>query len=239
MYMHGGGFTAGSIESIDTTLRNLAKLTGWLVASVEYRLAPEHPYPAAPADCYAAFLHLASRASSLNIDPARIVVAGESAGGLLAAVVALQARDRRGPRLAGFVCLYPLTDLRDQCSYPSMAEHDGNVFHIRDLRGFLNLYLPPGVDRSQATVSPGLAADLSGLPPALIVSCDFDPIRDEGRVFARRLSEAGVAVDAINMPGMIHAVMPLAGLLPEAYAQMITHIRSFLGRHVPAGTSAG
>lgn len=228
LYFHGGAFTGGSIAGYDTALRRLSHATGWIVAAAQYRLAPEHPYPAAPEDCHAALIRLANHGSSLGIDPTRIVAAGDSAGGLLAASVALMTRDRHGPQLAGIACLYPNFDLRADRFYPSMAAHDGKVFNLRHLHGLLDLYLPDGIDRSEPYASPGLAPDLTGLPPALILTCECDPICDEGNYFAKRLRGAGVIVDDVRLNGMIHGVVPMMGLLPNGAALMMSSICSYL-----------
>jgi acetyl esterase len=228
LYFHGGGFVSGSIESYDPAFRTVAQKTGWIIAAAEYRLAPEHPYPAAPEDCYAALIHLAAQAPSLGVDPDRIVAAGDSAGGLLAVSVALMTHDRLGPALAGIACLYPNVDLRDNRAYPSMAEHDGKLINLQELAQMLSLYLPDGVDRTQPYASPALAPDLTGLPPALILTCECDPLRDEGETFARRLSAAGVILDAARLDGMVHGVLSLMGILPAGAALMMVRINRFL-----------
>lgn len=230
LYFHGGCFVAGSIDSYDVALRNVAHMTNWAVVASEYRLAPEHPYPAAPEDCYAALEHLAAHATSFGVDPTRIVVAGDSAGGLFAACVALMARDRNGPQLAGMACLYPNADLCSTRRHPSMAAHDRKVFSLQHLGHFIDLYLPEGIDRTQPYASPGLAADLTNLPPALILTCECDPIRDEGEAFARRLRDAGVRVEMVRLPGMIHGVVSLMGLLPVGSAGLMANVGDYLRR---------
>jgi acetyl esterase len=139
LFFYGGGFISGTLNTYDSVLRTIAHRIGWAIAAPEYRLAPEHPYPAAPEDCYAALVHLASRGSTFGLDVKRIVTAGESTGGTLAAAVALMARDRRGPALAGMVCLEPgcdipsLADARCWGTYPSLVENDGMILALEDL----------------------------------------------------------------------------------------------------------
>jgi acetyl esterase len=212
LFLHAGGFVGGSLTIHDPVLRALANASGCLVAGLEYRIAPEYPYPAAPEDSYAALIHMRDHADTLGIDLARITVGGDSAGGLLAAVVALMARNRGGPAVARLAMLYPNTDLRADRSYPSMAEFDGTVVSLAELHDGLALYAPPDVDRSEPYVSP-LLADLAGLPPALVVTCEADPLRDEGEAFARRLREAGGVVEHERLAGMIHGVLQMAGVV--------------------------
>ena len=211
LFMHGGGFVAGSLDTHDACLRTLANATGWLIAAVNYRVAPEYPFPAAPEDGYAALRHLAACANTMDIDPARLVVAGDSAGGTLAAAVALMARDRGGPALAGVICLYPNMDLRPGVASYSRTTYDGAVVRLDELRRGLALYLPPGVDPAQPYASPVLAA-LDGLPPALVITCEFDPLADEGVAFAEKLRAAGNAVRHDRLIGMIHGALQMAGV---------------------------
>lgn len=210
LFMHGGGFIAGSLETHDACLRTLANASGWVVVAVNYRVAPEYPFPAAPEDGYAALRHLAACANTMDIDPARLVAAGDGAGGTLAAAVALMARDRGGPALAGMMCLYPSMDLRPGTSSYSRATYDGAVVKLDELHRGLALYLPPGVDPAQPYASPMLAA-LDGLPPALVVTCEFDPLADEGNAFAQNLQAAGNLVRHEHLVGMIHGALQMAG----------------------------
>lgn len=231
VFMHGGGFIAGSLDTHDACLRSLANATGWVVASVNYRLAPEYPFPAAPEDGYAALRHLAAFANTMSIDPARLVVAGDSAGGCLAAAVALMARDRNGPALAGVMCLYPNMDLRPGVTSFTRKEYDGTVVNLRELYRGLELYLPPGTDPGQPYASPVLAA-LDGLPPTLVVTCEFDPLADEGTEFAGKLRAAGNRVQHETLVGMIHGALQMAGVT-AAGRDVITRIGRWLAKLVP------
>ncbi len=207
LYIHGGGFIAGSLDAYDVPLRHLALRSGWQVAAIDYRLAPEHPFPAAVHDCAAALMVLLTER---DVEAGRIAVIGDSAGGCLAAVTARRARDAGLP-LALQVLLYPNTDLRrtddlpEGTAHPSRAAYDGVVVRLDELYRGLDLYCG-GVDRTLPDVSPLLAPDLAGLCPALVVSAEHDPLRDEGEAYARRLREAGVPVELERMEGMIHSV---------------------------------
>ncbi len=202
LYIHGGGFVAGSLDGYDIPLRHLALRSGWQVAAVDYRLAPEHPHPAAQEDCMAALRDLFAGGAACA-DPRRIAVAGDSAGGALAALTAHGAR-AAGLPLRAQVLLYPNADLRDAADDASRAEHDGKVVRLDELRRSLALYAGTA-DRT--ALSPLLAADLAGLCPALVVTCECDPLRDEGERYAARLRQAGVAVEAERLGGMIHSVL--------------------------------
>ena len=204
LFLHGGGFVGGSLAGYDIPLRWLALRSGWRIAAVDYRLAPEHPYPAAPDDCFTALC-------ALHDDPALgavgrpLAVGGDSAGGLLATVTALRARDA-GLHLALQVLLYSNTDLRPGPHHPSRVEHDGVVIRMDELYRSLDCYA--GVrDRTDPRVSPLLADDLRGLCPALLFTNEYDPLRDEAEAYGMRLRQAGVAVEAIRLPGMIHSCL--------------------------------
>lgn len=208
MYFHGGGFVLGGLDSHDLTCRNVVRATGYKVISVDYRLAPEHVFPAAPEDCYAATQWAAQNAAELNVDANRISVGGDSAGGNLAAVVALMARDRGGPKLDKQVLVYPVTDYFSHAvetpyeSYRSNAT--GYMLTSQAMDDFWALYLAKPEDGANPYASPIRATDLSGLPPALIITAEFDPLRDEGAAYAQRLQAAGVAVTVRHFDDMIH-----------------------------------
>ena len=219
IYFHGGGFIAGSLDTHEPALRSLATATGAAIIAVEYRRAPEHPFPAAPEDCYATVAHVAANPERFGVNPACIVVAGDSAGGTLAAAVAAMARDRGGPRLAGQVCLYPATDLRTPSGYASTKQWDGTVVsRVDDARAYA-LYLA-GADASHPYASPLLAPDHAGLPAALVITCECDPLRDEGEAYTARLRQAGVPVEHIQLAGMIHGVLQMGGYLGAARTVM-------------------
>ncbi|TAI67174.1 hypothetical protein CWO89_04330 [Bradyrhizobium sp. Leo170] len=211
LYCHGGGFVAGSLDNYDTALAALANRAACLVVSVAYRLAPEHPYPAANEDVWAALQWL-SRTTEINVDPRRIAVGGDSAGGLLAAWVAQKARTEGLP-LSMQVLLYP--NLDTTVSSKSWQELGTGTYGLRrdDMLDWYDAYLPPGIDRTDPRVSPAYATDLAGLAPALIITAEFDPLRDEGNAYAARLRDAGVPIDHYCWPGMIHGLLLVAGVL--------------------------
>jgi len=200
VYLHGGGWTIGSINSFDTVVRALANASGAVVASVGYRLAPEDPFPAGLDDALSAVRRLHARAEELGADPARMAVAGDSAGGNLAAVVARQLRSDVPLRLQALV--YPATDAG--CNTPSYREFgDRYGLTAASMQRYWNLYLD-GADGLQADASPLRADDLAGSPAAFILTADHDPLRDEGEAYADALRRAGVAVEATRMRGTIH-----------------------------------
>jgi acetyl esterase len=214
VYFHGGGWVIGSLDSHDAPLRSLANAAGCSVVSVDYRLAPEHRHPAAAEDCYAATCWVAHNARSLGADPDALAIGGDSAGGNLAAVTALLARERRGPRIRYQLLVYPVTDHDfERTSYRENAE--GYFLGREDMRWFWNHYVPSQADRKLFTASPLRARDLSGLPPAHVVSAEFDPLRDEGEAYAARLREAGVPVSLTRYDGMIHGFFSMAAIIPR------------------------
>ncbi len=227
VWFHGGGAMAGSLDTHDAPLRQLAAATGWAVASVGYRMGPEDPYPAAHEDCLAATTYLAKEADGLRLDPGRLVVGGDSIGGLFAATVARLARDAGGPHLDGTVMLYPNTDLRPKRQHASLVEEEGNVMTRASMAYENDLYIPNIADRETALASPLLAEDLYGLPPTLLVLCERDPLRDEGEAYGQRLASAGVALERVRMDGIIHAVFQMAGRI-DAAAEVVSSVRRFL-----------
>lgn len=205
-YYHGGGWVAGDIESHESVCRALANAAGALVVAVDYRLAPENPFPAAAEDAYAAAAWLGERAGEIGGDPARLAVCGDSAGGNLAAVVALMARDRGGPSIAMQVLAYPITDFDFETeSYRLFAEG----FHLTrdDMIWYWDQYAPNAEDRAKPYASPTRAENLSGLPPALVITAGHDVLRDEGERYAQKLKEAGVKVKLSRYEGMIHGFL--------------------------------
>lgn len=211
VYFHGGGFVLGGLDMNDRPCRALANQSGCVVISVDYRLAPEHPFPAAADDAYAATSFVAENAASFGVDRARLAVGGDSAGGNLAAVVALRARDSGGPALAFQLLVYPLVDFTDES--PSMRDYaDGHFLTEAGLHWFANHYLPPSVDRRQPWVSP-LHTNLKGLPPALVMTAECDPLRDQGETFAKRLQDAGVLAELKRYDGMFHPFFSLPGAI--------------------------
>jgi len=212
VYFHGGGFVIGTLDGWDRTCRALANASGCVVISVDYRLAPEHPFPAAADDAFAVTQYVADHAADFGIDPTLLAVGGDSAGGNLAAVVALRARDAGGPPLAFQLLVYPLVDFTDHDS-GSMREYDEGHFLTRPIMDyFADHYLPRGVDRRQAWVSP-LYANVTGLPPAFVLTAECDPLRDQGEAFAARLKHAGVQTASKRYDGMIHPFFSLSGII--------------------------
>ena len=204
MWFHGGGWVIGSVATNDATCRALANASGAIVVSVDYRLAPEHKFPIPFDDSYAATVWAAENAASLGGDPSRLAVAGASAGGNLATTIALRARDENGPPLVHQSLIYPVTD-RDY-SRPSYAENgEGYGLSYASMVWFWDCYLSNEADGESPYVAPMLAEDLSGLPSAFVLTCEFDPLRDEGEAYAKRLQEAGVPTKHSRYDGMIHA----------------------------------
>jgi acetyl esterase len=215
VYFHGGGWVIGSLETHDHLCRALARAAGCAVVSVDYRLAPEHPYPAAVDDCLAAVRAVVEHAASLGVDPLRIAVAGDSAGGNLAAVVSLLARDAGGPPLCAQVLIYPVTDFAfDTASYGENGE--GYLLTRASMEWFRRHYLGPDAERgAEPAASPLRAANLAVLPRALVITAEFDPLRDEGEAYAERLRSAGVPTRSTRYPGAIHDFVRLSFLLDQ------------------------
>lgn len=214
MFFHGGGFVIGSLDSQDRQCRSLANASGCVVISVDYRLAPEHPYPAAVDDAYAATRYIAEHADEFDIDASRLAVGGESSGGNLAAVVALLARERTGPSLRFQLLVYPVTDFTDDS--PSMHQFDGMFLSIEMMAWFADCYLPNASDRRAPHASPQHARELAGLPPALVITAECDMVRDQAEGYARKLQAAGVPTTLKRYDGMIHPFFALAGVIDTA-----------------------
>jgi acetyl esterase/lipase len=220
VYYHGGGWVLGDLESHDRVCRALANKAGCVVVSVDYRLAPEHVFPAAADDCYAATKWVAENAASLGADPARLAVGGDSAGGNLAAAVSMMARDQGGPAIAFQLLFYPVTDAAlDTPSYKEFAG-DGYVLSRADMEWFWNSYLGPDSDAEKTNpyACPLRAKNLAGLPPALVMTASHDPLRDEGERFAQRLISAGVKVTCTRYEGVTHGFISFADALDKGKA---------------------
>lgn len=216
LFLHGGGFYLGNIETHDVVARDLCRDAGVIVVSVDYRRAPEHRFPAAVEDCYAALCWLAGHGDEIGVDRDRIGVCGDSSGGTLTATTCLLARDRLGPKIACQVVVYGLLTLQDALYLPSRAEFgNGEYFgSLKDLEYVRNLYLAdPDREASNPLASPLLAGDLSGLPPALVVTAGYDMVRDDNRYYADRLREAGVRVHYQCYADTLHPFYLFAGLL--------------------------
>jgi acetyl esterase len=214
VYYHGGGWSLGSLEVVDRPLRRLANATGAVVASVAYRLAPETKFPGPVEDCYAALTDLGARAHEWGADAMRLVVSGDSSGGNLAAAVCLMSRDRGGPRIASQLLIYPVTAPSRTAAFASYQENaEGYLLTLDAMMFYWDLYLADAQDAASAYAAPLIAESLSGLPPALVITAEYDPLRDEGEAYARRLHEAGVEVTAVRYDGFIHGFFWLPGVL--------------------------
>jgi len=215
VYFHGGGWVVGSIETVDASCRSLANLAGCIVVSADYRLAPEHKFPAATDDCYAATRWTALHAASFHGDPARIAVGGESAGANLAAVAALMAQERGSTPLVLQLLLYPVLDYSFE--RPSHRENGEGYFLTNDMmRWFWRQYLNSDTDGESHLASPVRAKYLQGVAPAAIYTAEFDPLRDEGAAYAAKLREAGVPVQYKCCEGLIHGFMGMAKVVEPA-----------------------
>jgi len=219
VYFHGGGGVFGSIETHDGLCRMLANASGCRVISIGYRLAPEHQFPAAVEDSYAAVNWVFANASTLGIDPIRIAVVGDSAGGGLAATVCQRANREAGPKIALQVLLCPVLDLAGE-SDSRRALANGYFLDQATLDWMIKQYCPPGVELTDPRLSPLHARDLSGQPPTLVHTAEFDPLRDEGRAYADRLQQAGIDVRYTCHAGMIHHFYGMAGIIPYAHSAM-------------------
>jgi acetyl esterase len=219
VYFHGGGFTIGSLQSHDAVCRHLCMEAECLVLSVDYRLAPEHKYPAAIEDAWAATCWAVNNAKRLGGDPDRIAVGGDSAGGNLAAIVALMAREAGDPQLAFQLLIYPLLDMT--CSMPSHDTYANGYRLTRELiTWFYESYVNKDDDITQWRASPINAHSLAGLPPAYILSAGFDPLQDENKSYAYQLEAAGVPVVHSHYPDMIHGFYTMPGVLDTARAAL-------------------
>jgi acetyl esterase len=215
VYFHGGGFMIGDLDTHDVVCRSLANAAWCAIVAVDYRLAPEHQFPRAVDDCFAATKWVADNSASLNLDPARLAVGGDSAGANLAAVVAILARDAGAPAIAFQLLLYPTTDMHhDMASAQELA--DGYLLTLPVMHYFRANYLRSEADRDDWRASPLLAKDLSRLPPALIVTAGFDPLKDEGKAYAERLNAAGVPATYICYEGTIHGFVTMGRALKVA-----------------------
>ncbi|RJG00925.1 alpha/beta hydrolase [Noviherbaspirillum sedimenti] len=215
VFFHGGGFTLGDLDTHDTLCRQLCEQAGIVVLSVDYRLGPEHKFPAAHLDCYAALEWIAGQAGMLDIDPERIAVGGDSAGGNLAAACAIIARDTGGPRLVYQLLIYPATDFR--CIAPSHRRNgEGYLLTSRLIDFFCSCLLAGEADRLDWRLSPALADSHAGLPPALVLTAGYDPLVDEGREYADKMRAAGGHVEYVCFEGQFHGFITMGRLVAEA-----------------------
>ena len=215
VYFFGGGWVLGSLETADALCRRLANAASCAVVSVAYRQAPENPFPDGLEDCYAATCWVADQAAEHGLDGGRLAVGGASSGGNLAAAVALLARDRGGPRLSFQLLVYPPLDHRAES--PSMRQWpEPPFFSPEDVAWCWSHYLADAADGESPLASPLRARYLQGLPPALVITAELDPLRDEGELYAARLREAGVAVELVRFDGMVHGFFSLSDRLDAA-----------------------
>lgn len=206
VFFHGGGWVLGSVAEYEDFCRRLSNVAGRPVFSVEYSLAPEHKFPRGVQDCYAGLQWVAQQAATLEIDGDGIFVAGDSAGGNLAAIVSYLARERSGPRIKGQILIYPVASFGADA--PSIVNAEiGPWLTPREMAWFRNHYLESDADESNPEASPLMAADFSGLPPTLVINAEYDPLRDDAREYAAQLIRAGVSVRYREYPGTVHGFL--------------------------------
>ena len=229
VFYHGGGFVAYSLETHDQVCRELCGGANTAVLSVDYRLAPEHKFPAPVDDAYAAFVWAAGHAAELGADAAKLAVAGDSAGASLCIAVTQRARDENGPAITAQLLIYPATDFVNTERYPSRRENGKDYFLTEErMKFFGEMYLADAAHGAHPHVSP-INADLSNLPPALVMTAEFDPLRDEGLAYAEALKAAGNRAENLPGPGMIHGFANMTGVSPAA-AALIDEAADWLGR---------
>lgn len=230
VYYHGSGWVILNIEVCDSTMRSLANDTGSVVVSVNYQKAPEHPFPVPFDDAWAGLTWVAENAAELNVDPARIAVGGDSAGGNLAAAVAIKARDAGGPAIAFQLLIYPAVEAG--WDSPSAVQNaEGYLLQRESMRWFWNHYLGAATEEPDWRASPIRAESLAGLPPAFVATADFDPLRDDGRRYADRLRAEGVKVTYTNYEGMIHGFYWMQAVSDRArdlHAEVAREVRAVL-----------
>lgn len=220
VFFHGSGFVLCSLDTHDGMCRNLCAGAGCVVVSVDYRLAPEHKFPAGPEDCLHATRWAAMHAEALGVDPRRIALGGDSAGANMAAVTAIRVRDEGGPSLCGQLLLYPVTDYHTPGT-PSYAQNaEGYGLTRETMKWFWAHYLKDASEGAHPHASPLRAPDLSRLPPALVITAEYDPLRDEGEFYAAKLRAAGISAALTRYDGVNHGFMFWAGIVDKAGAAM-------------------
>ncbi|MBV9252002.1 MAG: alpha/beta hydrolase [Acetobacteraceae bacterium] len=220
VFFHGSGFVVCSLDTHDVMCRNLCAGAGCVVVSVDYRLAPEHKFPAAPEDCLFATRWAAENAAALNADPGRVAVGGDSAGANLAAVTALRVRDEGGPAFCAQLLIYPVTDYHSPGT-PSYEENaEGYGLTRNSMEWFWSHYLADQLHASHPHAAPMRAHDLRGLPPALVVTAEYDPLRDEGEAYGEKLRQAGVPTEIVRWDGMNHGFFFWVGVIDKAGVAM-------------------
>ncbi|MDR5878683.1 alpha/beta hydrolase [Caballeronia sp. LZ032] len=221
VFFHGGGFVIGNLDTHDHVCRDLCIGSGAAVIAIDYRLAPEHRFPAAVHDCLDAVRWVERHANALSVDPARIVVAGDSAGGNLAAVTALRIRDEGGPGLRAQVLVYPVTGYHTPPTPSYLDNQSGYSLTRAAMIRFWADYLADEMDAADPHACPLRATSLAGVPRALVVTAEFDPLRDEGEAYARRLSEAGVATTLWRHDGLIHGFLRMGAVCARAQQALL------------------
>ena len=227
MFFHGGGWVIGTVDTHDVVCRALCEATSATVVSVEYRLAPEHPFPAAPDDCTAATKWVADNGTEIGVDGTRLAVCGDSAGGNLAAVVALDCAD--GPKINAQALVYPAVDATREETGSLIDNAEGYLLTTAGLRWFYDQYVPDQPERSDPRCSP-LLADLAGQPPAIVMTAEYDPLRDEGKAYADALRTAGVEVEYLQFDGQVHTFFMQVGV-SDASLDSVNRIAEFLSEH--------
>ena len=215
VYYHGGGWVIGDLDTHDAVCRELANQGHCIVVSVDYRLAPEHKFPAAVEDCYAATQWVADHATEIGADANKVAVGGDSAGGNLAAVVSQMARDKSGPRIIFQLLIYPATDYYLPGTKSSFENAEGYFLTRDDMIWFADHYMNSADEANNPYLAPLRANDLHNLPPALVITAEYDPLRDEGQQYGERLQEAGVPVTSTLYNGMIHGFFSLSDILDQ------------------------
>ena len=214
LFFHGGGFVIGNIDTHDGLCRIIANEAGVRVIAVDYRLAPEHKYPAAIEDAYAALTYVEANAAQLGVDANRLAVGGDSAGGAMTAVLTQMTKEKGGPKIAFQLLFFPVTQVGDET--PSLKNYaEGFVLERAGLEWFYKSYVPAGTDRRDPGISP-LYGSLEGLPPAYLTVAEFDPLHDEGLEYGRKLKAAGVACEIVDYPGLVHDFIYFQSVLPQA-----------------------
>lgn len=232
LYLHGGGWISGNLDTGDSGCRSFCRQVGCLVLSVDYRLPPEHPFPAGLEDCYAAACWLAGQAAQFGGDPARLAVCGASGGGNFAAAIALMCRDRGGPSLCFQLLLVPVLDF--DLTTPSWQDYDGCMISSQEFLLVRNLYLPNVGDHIHPYAAPLLAPDLRGLPATLIITAECDPHRDSGERYGKRLQEVGVSTSVSRYDGVPHGFMGMRALTPlaeQALGEAVSALRGAFAEH--------
>jgi len=233
VFFHGGGWVLGDLDSHDVTCRSLTNQASCVTVSVDYRLAPEHKFPAAVEDAYVAARWVADHAADLGVDPARLAVGGASAGGNLATVISLMARERGGPALVFQLLIYPVTDAGLDTPSARAVTSDAYPLNRADMEWFWGHYLRDDTDRLDPRASPALALNLAGLPPALVITAEIDPLCDEGERYAEALTRAGVVTTYTRYDGVTHGFVGMEAALDKgrtAVAECARALRSAFGR---------